>query len=75
MKEEFEAERRRLVDQHDKEVSELHAVLEQVDGIEKSREQSDLAEHQNNYEMIRNKNIEEDHQMRSNLEEQIEILK
>ncbi|KAF4736410.1 coiled-coil domain containing 65 [Perkinsus olseni] len=75
MKEEFEAERRRLIDQHNKEVSELHTVLEQVDGIEKSREQSDLAEHQNNYEMIRNKNIEEDHQMRSNLEEQIEILK
>ncbi|KAF4677582.1 coiled-coil domain containing 65 [Perkinsus chesapeaki] len=75
MKEEFDTERRRLVDQHGQEVAELNSVIEQIDAIEKAREQNDLAEHQSNYEMIRNRDIEEDHQMRSHLEEQIEILK
>merc|ERR1711964_579405 len=39
---------------------------------ERAREQYDLMEHQSNFEVIRNRNIEEDHQMRSNLEEQID---
>merc|ERR1719262_1820644 len=35
----------------------------------------DVTEHQSQFELIRNKNIEEDHQMRSNLEEKIEQMK
>ena len=31
---------------------------------DKAKEQADVTEHQSQYEMIRNKNIEEDHQMR-----------
>lgn len=46
-----------------------------MDTIEKVRGQDDLAEHQNNYEVIRNKNIEEEHQMRSTLEEKVVVLK
>merc|ERR1712193_412862 len=41
----------------------------------KNREQQDVTEHQSAYELICNKNIEEDHQMRSHLEERIEQMK
>ena len=36
----------------------------QVEAEEKSREQIDITEHQAAYELIRNRNIEDDHQMR-----------
>ena len=46
-----------------------------MEANERMREQNDIMDHQSHYEMIRNKNIEEDHQMRSTLEEKIEVMK
>merc|ERR1719194_344243 len=62
---EFQAERDQLVDRHNIEKRELHLIVQQVEAEEKQREQIDITEHQSQYELIRNRNIEEDHQMRS----------
>eukprot|EP00925_Amoebophrya_sp_RCC4383_P006962 GSA25T00005839001.1 len=59
----------------DKRKRELKHLIMEVTQEEKNKEQIDLTEHQASYEMIRNKNIEEDHQMRSQLEEKIESMK
>lgn len=61
-----------MLERHALEKRELQLIVEQVDQAEKQREQYDLTEFQGNFEMIRNRNIEEDHQMRSQLEEHIE---
>merc|ERR1719428_1444030 len=66
---EFQLERDQLVDRHNIEKRELHLIVQQVEAEEKQREQIDITEHQSQYEFIRNRNIEEDHQMRSQLEE------
>merc|ERR1719389_384 len=62
---EFQAERDQLVDRHNIEKRELQLIVQQVEQEEKQREQIDITEHQSQYELIRNRNIEEDHQMRS----------
>merc|ERR550514_1975761 len=73
--EEFKIERDQLTERHTLERRELTIIVQQVEQEEKNREQMDVTEHQSQYELIRNKNIEEDHQMRSNLEEKIEQMK
>merc|ERR1711937_434119 len=63
------------MEKHTLEKRELTIIVQQVEQDEKNREQQDVTEHQSAYELIRNKNIEEDHQMRSHLEEKIEQMK
>merc|ERR1719504_368449 len=70
--EEFRIERDQIQDKHALEKRELTLIVEQVERDEKNREQADITDHQAQFEMIRNRNIEEDHQMKSNLEEKIE---
>lgn len=73
--EEFRIEQEAVMEAHTREKRELQLIIQQVEQEEKAREQMDITEHQSQYELIRNKNIEEDHQMRSNLEEKIEQMK
>merc|ERR1719262_1143503 len=75
LEEEFRVEREQIMEKHTLEKRELTIIVQQVEQDEKNREQQDVTEHQSAYELIRNKNIEEDHQMRSNLEEKIEQMK
>lgn len=69
---EFRIEREQIQDKHALEKRELTLIVQQVEHDEKNREQADITDHQAQFEMIRNRNIEEDHQMKSNLEEKIE---
>jgi hypothetical protein len=70
--EEFRIEREQIQEKHALEKRELTLIVEQVERDEKHREQADITDHQSQYEMIRNRNIEEDHQMKQILEEKIE---
>merc|ERR1719335_572435 len=70
--EEFKIERDQIQEKHALEKRELTLIVQQVEHDEKNREQADITDHQAQFEMIRNRNIEEDHQMKSNLEEKIE---
>jgi len=72
---EFQVERDQLVERHNIEKRELQIIVQQVEHEEKGREQTDITEHQSQYELIRNRNIEEDHQMRSQLEEKIDGMR
>jgi len=72
LQEEFRIEREHIQEKHALEKRELALIVEQVEREEKNRELADITDHQSQFELIRNKNIEEDHQMRSNLEEMIE---
>merc|ERR550514_43343 len=73
--EEFRIEREQINEKHMLEKRELMIIVQQVEQEEKNREQSDITDHQSQFEMIKNKNIEEDHQMRSNLEDKIENMR
>merc|ERR1711998_639170 len=73
--EEFRVEREQIMEKHTLEKRELTTIVQQVEQDEKNREQQDVTEHQSQFEMIRNKNIEESHQMRSNLEDTIENMR
>jgi len=75
LEEEFAIEQTSIMDTHQREKRELQLIIQQMEADERQREQMDVTEHQSQYELIRNKNIEEDHQMRSNLEEKIEQMK
>jgi hypothetical protein len=70
--EEFRIEREKIQEKHALEKRELVLIVQQVEADEKNREQADITDWQSQFEMIRNRNIEEDHQMKSNLEERIE---
>merc|ERR1719183_3369705 len=70
--EEFRIERAQIQEKHALEKRELTLIVEQVERDEKNRETADITDHQSQFEMIRNRNIEDDHQMKSNLEEKIE---
>jgi sulfur relay (sulfurtransferase) DsrC/TusE family protein len=72
LQDEFRIEREQIQEKHALEKRELMIIVEQVEKDEKNREQADITDHQSQFEMIRNRNIEEDHQMKSNLEEKIE---
>jgi len=72
LQKEFELERAQIQEKHALEKRELTTIIEQVEKDEKAREQADVTEYQSQFEMIRNRNIEEDHQMKSGLEEKIE---
>merc|ERR1712217_207798 len=72
LEEEFRIEREQIQEKHALEKRELTLIVEHVEKEGKIREQGDLTEHLSNLEFIRNKNIEDDHQMRSSLEEKIE---
>merc|ERR1740121_3193242 len=72
LQKEFELERAQIQEKHALERRELTLIIEQVERDEKNREQADITEYQSQFEMIRNRNIEEDHQMKSGLEEKIE---
>lgn len=69
---EFETERTQIQEKHALEKRELTLIIEQVERDEKNREQADITDYQSQFEMIRNRNIEDDHQMKSGLEEKIE---
>merc|ERR1719335_126316 len=75
LEEEFRVEREQIMEKHTLEKRELTIIVQQVEQDEKNREQQDVTEHQSAYELIRNKNIEEDHQMRSHLDEKFEQMK
>merc|ERR1719183_1530888 len=66
---EFKVERDQLMERHTLEKRELTVIVQQVEQEERNREQMDVTEHQSQFELIRNKNIEEDHQMRSKIEQ------
>merc|ERR1711974_72358 len=72
MGEEFRGEREQIQEKHALEKRELTLIVEQVERDEKNREQADITDHLSQFEFIRNRNIEEDHQMKSSLEEKIE---
>merc|ERR1712113_1109356 len=68
----FRIERDQIQEKHALEKRELTLIVQQVEHDEKNREQADITDHQSQFEMIRNRNIEEDHQMKQILEEKIE---
>mmetsp|Transcript_35643 Transcript_35643/g.96689 ORF Transcript_35643/g.96689 Transcript_35643/m.96689 type:complete len:490 (-) Transcript_35643:105-1574(-) len=70
--EEFRIEREQIQEKHALEKREMTLIVEQVEREEKNREQADITDHLSQFEFIRNRNIEDDHQMRSSLEEKIE---
>merc|ERR1719145_245153 len=70
--EEFRLEREQIEERHALEKRELQLIIDQVERDEKKMEQADITEHQSQLEVIKNRSIEEDHQMKSNLEEKIE---
>jgi len=72
LQEEFRIEREQIQEKQALEKRELTLIVDQVERDEKNREQADLTDHQSQFEMIRNRNIEEDHQMKQILEEKIE---
>ena len=72
--EEYRIGREALQEQHNRDKRELKLIIEQVDQEEKEREQRETTEFQSMHEVTRNKNIEEDHQMRSQLEEKMAHL-
>merc|ERR1719335_2105076 len=72
LQDEFRIEREQIQEKHALEKRELISIVQQVEDHEKNRKQADITDHQSQFEMIRNRNIEEDHQMKSNLEEKIE---
>merc|ERR1719277_2670769 len=72
LRKEFELERAQIQEKHALEKRELTLIIEQVEKDEKNREQADITEYQSQFEIIRNRNIEDDHQMKSGLEEKIE---
>lgn len=71
LREEFRIEREQIQDKHALEKRELIMIIDQVEKDEKGRETHDITEHQSQYEMIKNRSIEEDHEMKSTLEEKI----
>jgi len=75
LQEEFRIERVHIQEKHALEKRELALIVEQVERDEKNRELADITDHQGQYELIKNKNIEEDHQMRQKLEESIEEVR
>lgn len=72
LQKEFELERGQIQEKHALEKRELTLIIEQVEKDEKNREQGDITDYQSQFEMIRNRNIEDDHTMKSGLEEKIE---
>jgi len=72
LQKEFDLERAQIQEKHTLEKRELELIIQHVEKDEKQREQADITEYQSQFEMIRNRNIEEDHQMKSGLEEKIE---
>jgi len=70
--EEFRIEREQIQEKHALEKRELTLIVEQVEKEEKNREQLDLTDFQSQYEIIKNRNIEDDQMMKSTLEEKIE---
>mmetsp|Transcript_47737 Transcript_47737/g.102305 ORF Transcript_47737/g.102305 Transcript_47737/m.102305 type:complete len:488 (+) Transcript_47737:166-1629(+) len=72
LRKEFDLERTQIQEKHALEKRELMLIIEQVEREEKSREQADSTDYLSQLEMIRNRNIEEDHQMKSGLEQKIE---
>jgi hypothetical protein len=72
LQDEFKMEREQIQEKHGLEKRELNLIIEQVERDEKNREQADITEYDAQYEMIRNRNIEEDQLMKSGLEEKIE---
>merc|ERR1719183_2320841 len=72
LSEEFRIEREQIQEKHALEKRELTIIVQQVEADEENRKQADITDWQSQFEMIRNRNIEEDHQMKSNLEEKIE---
>eukprot|EP00401_Gymnodinium_catenatum_P083262 CAMPEP_0117607492 /NCGR_PEP_ID=MMETSP0784-20121206/80289_1 /TAXON_ID=39447 /ORGANISM="" /LENGTH=484 /DNA_ID=CAMNT_0005410673 /DNA_START=127 /DNA_END=1581 /DNA_ORIENTATION=+ len=72
LQEEFRIEREQIQEKHALEKRELTLIVEQVERDEKNREQADVTEHQSQHEMIKNKNIEEEHQTKQSLEEKID---
>lgn len=70
--EEFHIEREQIQEKHALEKRELTLIIEQVEREEKNREQADMTEHLSQYEFIKNRNIEDDHQMRLSLEDKID---
>jgi len=72
LQEEYRIERQQVKEKHALEKRELTLIVEQVEQEEKNREQSDLTEHLSQYEFIKNRNIEDDHQMRQNLADKID---
>lgn len=70
--EEFRIEREQIQEKHALEKRELTLIVEKVDRDEKNQEQADITDHQSQFEMIKNRSIEEDHQMKQILEEKIE---
>merc|ERR550532_3267089 len=73
--EEFRLEREQIQEKHALEKRELMLIVEQVERDEKNREQADVTDHQSQKEFIRNRNIEDDHQMKSSLEEKIKSIR
>ena len=57
-------EKASLMDAANNMKAELTHIINEVSREERAKEQMDMTEHQSQYEFIRNKNIEEDHQMR-----------
>jgi len=75
IEQEFQTERDALLNRHSLEKRELQIIVQEVEAEEEQQRNQEVTEFQAQYEIIRNKNIEEDHQMRSNLEEKIESMR
>jgi hypothetical protein len=70
--EEFRIEREMIQEKHALEKRELTLIVEQVEREEKSREQADMTDHLSQFEVIKNRHIEEKSQMTAQLEEKID---
>eukprot|EP00070_Physeter_catodon_P015612 XP_023973660.1 dynein regulatory complex subunit 2-like [Physeter catodon] len=71
----FEDEMSDLTQAHTCFKQEVELIIQQIEEEEKLKAHEETTEHNTQYELIRNRNIEADHQMKSALEEQISRLK
>ena len=60
----WKREKEDLTKTSEQQKAELRNIIDLIAQEDKAQEQVDITEHQQQYELIRNKNIEEDHQMR-----------
>uniref|UniRef100_A0A0G4HVM7 Dynein regulatory complex subunit 2 n=1 Tax=Chromera velia CCMP2878 TaxID=1169474 RepID=A0A0G4HVM7_9ALVE len=75
MRQDFAAERRDLEHRHSLFSKELQLIVHFITKEEEEKEQAETHEHNTQFEVLKNRNIEEDHQTKSKLEDAVDTIK
>nr|CEL65665.1 TPA: flagellar associated protein [Neospora caninum Liverpool] len=75
LQQQFQEDIGNITQVHNSFKQELELIVQQVEKEETLRANEETTEHNTQYELIRNRNIEADHQVKSALDEQIDSLK